>query len=129
MVTCPNQLTRPITSSRWVTFGAACRGCPLRARCTTAATGRSLRLHPHDGLQRAHRLRAADPDFQPISRRRRPMVERSIAWITRGHRRVPYRGVLKNDAWLHLRIAAVNLRRLLNLGLIRTNAGWTLAPA
>ena len=35
-VTCPNQLTRPITRSRWVTFGALCRGCPLRARCTTS---------------------------------------------------------------------------------------------
>jgi hypothetical protein len=129
VATCPHGVTRPISGTRSVTFGAACRGCPLRARCTTAATGRSLRLHPHDALQRAHRLRAADPDFQAIYRRHRPMVERSIAWITRGHRRVPYRGVIKNDAWLHLRIAAVNLRRLLNLGLIRTNAGWTLAPA
>ena len=26
--------------------------------------GRSLHLHPHDALQRAHRARAADPDFQ-----------------------------------------------------------------
>ncbi|MEU0157196.1 transposase, partial [Micromonospora fulviviridis] len=39
-VTCPNRLVRPITPSRTVTFGAACRGCPLRARCTTSKTGR-----------------------------------------------------------------------------------------
>ena len=112
-----------------MTFGAACRGCPLRASCTTSATRRSLVIHPHDALQRVHRARAADPDFQATYRRHRPMVERSIAWLTRGHRRVPYRGVLKNDAWLHLRVAAVNLRRLLTTGLTGTSGGWALSGA
>lgn len=124
--TCPAGITRPISRTRVVTFGAACRGCPLRQRCTTSATGRSLKLHPHDALQRRHRARAADPDFQADYRRHRPMVERSIAWLTRHHRRVPYRGVLKNDAWLHLRVAAINLRRLLNLGLTGTAGHWAL---
>jgi hypothetical protein len=127
--TCPHGITRPISRTRYVTFGAACRGCPLRARCTTAADGRGLRLHPHDALQREHRARAADPDFQATYRRHRPMVERSIAWVTRGHRRVPYRGVLKNDAWLHLRVAAVNLRRLLAMGLTGTSGRWALSGA
>ncbi|UOY00886.1 IS1182 family transposase [Blastococcus sp. PRF04-17] len=125
--TCPHGVTRPITRTRHVTFGAACRGCPLRQRCTTAADGRTLRLHPHDALQRAHRARAADPDFQAVYRRHRPMVERSLAWVTRGHRRVPYRGVIKNDVWLHLRVAAINLRRLLALGLTGTDGQWALA--
>jgi hypothetical protein len=40
-VTCPNGVTRPISRTRTVTFGAACRGCPLRARCTTATGGRT----------------------------------------------------------------------------------------
>jgi IS5 family transposase len=110
-----------------VTFGVACRGCPLRARCTSAADGRTLKLHPFDALQRAHRTRAADPDFQATYRRHRPMVERSLAWLTRGHRRVPYRGVAKNDAWLHLRVAAIDLRRLLTLGLTGTDGHWALA--
>ena len=48
------------------------------------------------------------------------MVERSIAWLTRGNRRVPYRGIAKNNAWLHPRVAALNLRRLLALGLTAT---------
>jgi hypothetical protein len=62
-VTCPNGLTRPITPSRNVTFGAACRHCPLRQRCTTSTRGRALILHPHDGLlRRARRQWAADPD-------------------------------------------------------------------
>ncbi len=127
--TCPHGVTRPISRTRHVTFGAACRGCPLRERCTTSATGRSLHLHEHDALQRAHRARAADPGFQATYRRHRPMVERSIAWLTRGHRRVPYRGVIRNNAWLHLRVAAINLRRLLNLGLTGLDGTWTLAPA
>src|SRR4051794_2475135 len=125
--TCPNGITRHITRTRHVVFGAACRGCPLRARCTTAARGRYLTLHPHDALQRAHRARATDPDFQADYRRHRPMVERSIAWLTRGNRRVPHRGVIKNDAWLHLRVAAINLRRLLTLGLTGTDGHWALA--
>jgi hypothetical protein len=125
--TCPAGITRSISRTRKVTFKAACRGCTLRARCTTAARGRSLTLHPHDALQRAHRARAADPDFQADYRRHRPMVERSIAWLTRGNRRVPYRGVLKNDAWLHLRVAAINLRRLLTLGLTGAEGRWALA--
>src|SRR3954469_18015226 len=81
--TCPHGITRRITGTRHVVFGAACRGCPLRARCTTADRGRYLSLHPHDALQRAHRARAAHPDFQADYRRHRPMVERSIAWLTR----------------------------------------------
>jgi len=38
-VSCPNRVTRPITATRAVIFGARCRGCPLRARCTTSAKG------------------------------------------------------------------------------------------
>ena len=48
------------------------------------------------------------------------MVERTIAWLTRGNRRVRYRGVAKNDHWLHHRAAALNLRRLITLGLAMT---------
>ena len=124
--TCPAGITRPISPTRVVSFKAACRGCQLRARCTTAQRGRSLHLHPHDALQRRHRAQAADPDFQASYRRHRPMIERSIAWLTRRQRRVPYRGIAKNSDWLHLRVAALNLRRLLNLGLTGTNGHWAL---
>ncbi|WP_120521701.1 transposase, partial [Arthrobacter celericrescens] len=125
-VTCPHGLTRKITAKRRVTFGAACTGCPFRARCTTSPRGRKLVLHEHDALQREHRHRAADPAFQQTYRTHRPMVERSIAWLTRGNRRVRHRGTTKNNAWLNLRIAALNLRRLLNLGLHENNGSWAL---
>ncbi len=128
IVTCPNGVTAPISPTRTVTFGARCRGCPLIARCTTSASGRSLRLHPHDGLLRAHREQARDPEFVATYRQHRPLVERSIAWLARGNRRLRFRGVRLNDLWLSHRAAALNLRRLLALGLHRpTTGGWALA--
>ena len=127
-VTCPAGVTRPISPKRNVTFGAACRGCPFAAQCTTAKDGRTLHLHPHDALQRKHRERAKDPHWQATYRQHRPMVERSIAWLVRGsNRKLRYRGVTKNNAWLHNRTAALNLRRLLNLGLTRHDGAWALA--
>jgi IS5 family transposase len=126
-LTCPAGVTRRLSRTRVATFGAACAGCPLRERCTNSATGRAVKVHQHDPLQRVHRARAADPGFQATYRRHRPMVERTIAWLTRGARRVPYRGIVKNDAWLHHRATALNLRRLLNLGLTFTDSTWSLA--
>ena len=108
-------------------FGDHCGGCPLRVRCTTSSRGRTVVLAEHDTLIRAHRARATDPAFQAAYRRHRPMVERSIAWLTRNNRRLRYRGVAKNDAWLHQRVAAINLRRLLALGPAGRDGGWALA--
>jgi IS5 family transposase len=125
--TCPNGLTRPISRRGYVTFGAACTGCPLRARCTASITGRTLTIGPHDALQRAARRDARNPDWHNEYRRYRPMVERGIAWLTRGNRRVRYRGVAKNDHWLHHRAAALNLRRLINLGLTFNGQAWALS--
>lgn len=126
-LTCPAGVSRPISSKGRVTFGAACRGCALAKQCTTAKRGRKITLHPHDLLQRAHRQRATEEGFQAIYRQHRPMVERTIAWLVRGNRKVPYRGVTKNDNWLHHRAAAINLRRLLTLGLTHQETGWALA--
>ena len=55
------------------------------------------------------------------------MVERTIAWLTRGNRRLRYRGVTKNNTWLHHRAAAINLRRMVALGLNLDNGAWALA--
>lgn len=126
-LTCPNGLTRRLSRTRKVTFGAACQGCPFRARCTTAAGGRKMTIHPHERLQRQHRQRAKDPEFQQTYRKRRPMVERSIAWLVRGNRRLRYRGITKNNTWLQHRVAGLNLRRLLALGLSFNDGAWRLA--
>jgi hypothetical protein len=115
--------------TRLAQFKALCRDCLLRQRCTTSKTGRVLTVHPQRALLAAARLAAAGPAWQAEYRRWRPPVERAVAWlVARGGRRVPYRGTTKNNAWLSHRAAALNLRRLINLGLTRTSDGtWALA--
>ena len=128
MVRCPAGMTAPISSSGKASFARHCPGCPLRRRCTTAKRGRTLRLHPHEQELRAARRQAVTRSFQASYRRWRPMVERSIAWLVAdGCRRVPYRGIQRNSLWWSLRVAAVNLRRLLVLGLARYDGAWVLA--
>jgi hypothetical protein len=129
-VTCPNHITRRITTNRYAVFGAACRTCPLRERCTTSKDGRTIRLHPHDALLRQARHEwATNPDLRDRYRRHRPNIERVVSQIAnRGARRLKlhYRGVAANNAWLKRRTAALNLRRLLNLGLTRLHGTWIL---
>ena len=127
-VTCPAGLTRPMTRTRTVTFGAACAGCPLRERCTTARDGRSMTIHLHEDLLRAARAQARTDDFKNAYPTR-SVIERIIArTATQNGRRVRlrYLGAAKNDAWLHTRCAAINLRTLLRHGLTRDGA-WVLA--
>jgi hypothetical protein len=49
-VTCPNVITRHLTATRYAVFGASCHGCPLRQRCTTSKSGRTMRIHQHHWL-------------------------------------------------------------------------------
>jgi hypothetical protein len=130
-VTCPAGITRHLTASNAVIFGAACRDCPLRQRCTTAKDGRTLHLHEHDGLLRAARAAwAAGAGLREDYMAHRPHVERAIAQIAtwRGRRiKLRYRGQAKNNAWLKRRTAAVNLRNLLSHGLARQHSTWGLA--
>jgi hypothetical protein len=128
-VTCPAGLTRPMTKTRTVTFGAACAGCPLRQRCTTAKDGRSMTIHPHEDLLRAARAQARTPEFKRAYPTR-SAIERIISWTaTQNQRRIRlrYLGAAKNDAWLHTRCAAINLRTLLRHGLTRSGGAWVLA--
>jgi hypothetical protein len=106
------------TKKRSATFGIRCRDCPSRARCTTSRRGRSLQLTPHDDELVESRRAWREGDFADDYRRFRPMVERSIAWlVANNNRRVRFRGVERNQLGLSLRVAAINLRRMVNLGL------------
>jgi hypothetical protein len=40
---------------------------------------------------------------------------------------VRYRGLTRNQHGLSLRVAAINLRRLVRMGLVHGDAGWVLA--
>lgn len=126
-MTCPAGTTRTISAAGRVTFGAACAACPC---------GHAVPPRPEDaswwsalttGYAASTGVRAADPGFQADYRQHRPMVERSVAWMTRGNRRLRYRGVVKNDVWWRLRAGAVDLKRLLNLGLTARDGGWAIA--
>ncbi len=127
-VVCPAGAKAPITASGQASFGRRCQRCPLRRRCTTATGGRTIHVHPHEDELRAARRRATTRSFQDSYRRWRPMVERSIAWLVAdGCRRVPYHGIQRNQVWLSVRVAALNLRRLLVLGLTSQDGAWALA--
>ena len=128
-VTCPAGVTRTMSARRNAIFGAACAGCPLRDRCTAAKDGRTMSIHPHEGLLRAARAQARTSEFRQAYPTR-SAVERIIAWTaTRSGRRVRlrYTGTAKNNAWLHDRCAAINLRTLLRHGLARSEGAWVLA--
>lgn len=127
--TCPAGHTVMLTPAGKGTFGRLCQGCDHRQRCTTNLKGRTLVLHEHDTELVEARRAWRDGDFAPDYRRWRPMVERSLAWLTRPGRRVAYRGIARNKIWLAHRAAAINLQRLITLGLTHTpTQTWQLAP-
>jgi hypothetical protein len=126
-VTCPAEHTVRITPSGGAKFEKYCRSCPLAAQCTTAVHGRKLTISTYEQHLRAARALARTSEWQAEYRRHRPMVERSIAWLTRGNRKLRYRGVMKNDHWLHHRCAALNLRRLVTMGLGHNGTAWAIA--
>jgi len=126
-VTCPEGQTVHITAKGRATFGVRCRSCASRPRCTARAEGKVFTVGDHDKLLAAARTDwRADIGLDDY-RQHRPMVERTIAWlVANGHRRVRYRGVDRNRIGLSLRAAAINLRRLVNLGLDHDGTTWTL---
>lgn len=126
-VTCPDAITVTITRSGTARFGTHCATCPVRSRCTTSTRGRIIKIHPQHRLLAAARATAATDDFDAVYRQHRPMIERSIAWLVKDNwRRLRYRGIERNQlGWSH-RCAAINLKRLVALGLAH-DAGWTIA--
>jgi hypothetical protein len=134
-VTCPAGVTvpiRPATGRHAGTarFGAACRTCPLAARCTTAAGGRTITIGPHEAQLAAARTRQQDPAWKADYRATRPKVERKIAHLMRrrhGGRRARVRGLPKVAADFALLAAAVNLARLAVVGVACRNGTWASA--
>ncbi len=126
-VTCPAGHTVAFGPTLAARFCAHCAGCPLRARCTRAKEGKVLVLNPYEPELSAARAQAATPEFLLTYRSLRSMAERAISCLVpKGNRRVPYRGVARNDQWIRTRAAAINLRSLVRRGL-RHNGSWSLA--
>jgi IS5 family transposase len=125
--TCPAGHTVTLTPSRKAEFRSHCSTCRLRCECTNSIRGRTIRLHKHDALLVESRRAWRDGDFMEDYRQFRPMVERSIAWlVAHNNRRVRFRGIERNRFGLSTRVAAINLRRLIRLGLTY-DAGWSIA--
>ena len=127
-ITCPAGITVTINANRRARFGKNCRDCPERRHCTKSKAGRTMVLHPNYALLTAARVFAGTSSFEETYRQYRPMIERTIAWLVRGHnRKLGYRGIERNALWLSHRAAAVNLMRLVNLGLDHDGTSWMMA--
>ncbi len=126
-ITCPAGVTVTITPKGRARFAKHCQSCPLRRRCTRSKAGRTIVFHElHDVLREARRHAMTD-GFQDAYRTTRPMIERTIAWLVfGGSRRLRYRGSEKNRIWLTVRAAAINLKRLVNLGLTHDGTSWVM---
>jgi IS5 family transposase len=130
-VTCPADVTVAVRRSRdgggIAYFAEHCTACPLRADCTDAAGGRTIRVTVFEAALARARQRQTDPQWQGDYRANRPKVERKLAHLMRrrhGGRRARVRGRPKVDADFNLLAAATNLARLAALGLRSTPTGW-----
>jgi DDE family transposase/transposase-like protein DUF772 len=134
-VTCPAGHTtalRTLKEGQIAAFGAACRDCPLAARCTASPAGRTIRVGAHEAELVRARARQADPAWTADYKATRPKVERKIGHLMRrkhGGRRARVRGQTKVDADFSLLAAAVNLARLAVLGLTANATGWVANSA
>ncbi len=112
-------------------FGEACSTCPLRQRCTTSASGRSVSIHPKEEVLQRHKAAQADPAWQEAYRSTRPKVERKIAHFVRvawGGRKARARGQERIATDVDTRAAAINWARLATLGAHVADGRWAAAP-
>jgi len=96
-IRCPNQVRIPFHPGQTVRFPEGqCQACPLRERCTTSASGRSVHIHPDERLLQELRERQLTPHGRAKLRERVP-VEHALAHIGWWQgRRARYRGTRKN---------------------------------
>ena len=96
-LTCPAGVSMAFDPGTTVHFPKhACAACPLRQRCTSSPSGRSVAIHPDEALLAELRERQATPAGR-AQLRERVKVEHALAHI--GHwqgRRARYRGTRKN---------------------------------
>jgi len=128
VVACPAGHVAGLSPGGVAKFAPHCQACPLRLGCTKAKA-RSFTVGVNDATLVAARAEWRDPELTATYRQHRPMAERSIAWlVAKNNRRLRYRGIERNDAWLKLRVATLNLRRLLALGLV-LDGGWRISTS
>lgn len=83
LIHCPHQVAVPFHQGQVVHFPAdVCASCPLRQRCTTSQTGRSVSIHPDESLLQELRQRQATA-MGRVKLRERVSVEHTLAHIGR----------------------------------------------
>ena len=132
-VTCPAGVTVTIRrrpdGGGMASFGDHCTNCALRAGCTNAKGGRSIRVGRYEQRLADARRQQHDPDWAADYRATRPKVERKIGHLVRrrhGGRQARVRGKTKVDADFNLAAAAINLARLAVLGIAWKPGGWAI---
>jgi len=135
-VTCPNGNTttirRDCDGDGIASFGSACNDCPLRAQCTTARAGRTIKVGRYQQRLADARQQQKDPAWVQDYRATRPKVERKLGHLMRrkhGGRRARMRGTIKIDADFNLLATAHNIARLAVLTVRSTTTGWAAATA
>jgi Transposase DDE domain/Transposase domain (DUF772) len=114
-VTCPagqttGEYREAKDGGRVFTFGAACAGCRLRGECTTAATGRTVRMHPQEELLQAARAQQATEEGRRALRER-VVVEHRLARMGQlGAGQARYMGRRKSAFQIALLATIANLR-------------------
>jgi hypothetical protein len=111
-------------------FAERCAGCPLRERCTSSTSGRSVTIHPKEAVLQRAKAAQADPEWQHAYRSTRPKVERKIAHFVRvawGGRRARTRRRQRVATDAETRAAAVNWSRLATLGASFIDGRWVIA--
>jgi hypothetical protein len=135
LVTCPAGNTAAIRTAKdgsgRADFASACSDCPLRASCTTSASGRTVTIHAREDLLQTHKAQQRDPDWQAAYTGTRPKVERKIAHFVRrpwGGRRARVRSQVRIATDADTRAAAINWSRLATLGVTFFAGAWTTTP-
>ena len=91
--------------------GAVCAGCPARPRCVAAqpGIGRTVHLHPQEGLLQQARALQQSPAFAEY-RRLRVTAEHRLARLTQlGMRQARYFGRAQTKCQLYLAATVANL--------------------
>ena len=118
-VTCPGgerteEFTVESDGGKQFRFGAVCQECALRVHCTTAAGGRTLRVHPQEALLSAAREKQQTPEGRALLRERVVAEHRLARLAQLGIGQARYVGRSKTRFQLLIAATIANLRRVWN---------------
>jgi hypothetical protein len=89
-----------------------CAACPLRVQCLKGSGGRSVRIHPQEGLLQAARAEQAGPAGRDLRTRRQAVEHRIARLVQLGIRQARYLGRTKTLFQLLMAAAVANLTLL-----------------